>query len=218
MRCEEIVVELDAYKTGELDADKRAAVERHLRQCPGCRAELETIRTEDSLYHAYQSLFKIPSVDWIEAHIKSARSAGQPTAVKPRKPPSAVPWWSWPVAATVLFAMGLSWHFYTHRSALGLAVSGASGQTHLSQPLIQQAVGDFENSSGLLLASYAEKKRLLDPKLVRQLDANLEVTQTAIAECKQALQKNPNSEQAVQFLILDYEKQIDILRQVLEEL
>jgi anti-sigma factor RsiW len=217
MRCEEIAIELDAYRTAELDADKSAAIERHLRQCPNCRAELEAMRTEDALYHEYQSQAQIPSPDWIKAHIEKVRSSAQPSAVRIRKRPSAIPRWTWPVAATVLLAVGLSWHFYSHRSAPELAGPGVSQLPHESQPLMQQAVNDFEHAVGLLRASYAEKKRHLDPKLVMQLDASLEVTQTAIAECKQAMQKNPNNEQAVEFLIFDYEKQIDILRQIMEE-
>jgi anti-sigma factor RsiW len=32
--------QLGAYHDGELDADRRAALDRHLPQCPACRAEL----------------------------------------------------------------------------------------------------------------------------------------------------------------------------------
>lgn len=39
MLCHEIRVELPALLAGELDAESRAAVERHLSFCPGCRFE-----------------------------------------------------------------------------------------------------------------------------------------------------------------------------------
>lgn len=37
MLCHEVRVELPALLAGELDAESRAAVERHLSFCPGCQ-------------------------------------------------------------------------------------------------------------------------------------------------------------------------------------
>jgi anti-sigma factor RsiW len=218
MQCEEIAVELDAYRTGELDAGKKAAIERHIHQCPDCRAELEAIRKENSLYQEYKSLIDIPSRDWIEAHIEKLRPMAQQTVSAIRRPQSTIPWWAWPAVAAVLLVMGLSWHFYSRRSAPGIAAQrGEQPLIEASLPM-QQAVGDFEQAIAVLKASYAEKKQHLDPKLVKELDSNLDVTQSAIAECKQVLKKNPKNERAIEFLILDYEKQIDILKQITEEI
>lgn len=43
-RCEQIEPMLSAYLDGELDADERAAVERHVADCPACAAELRELR------------------------------------------------------------------------------------------------------------------------------------------------------------------------------
>ena len=55
MRCEDIVIELDAYSTGELDVGTCAEIERHIRQCPSCRNELSTLREENAIYLDYAS-------------------------------------------------------------------------------------------------------------------------------------------------------------------
>lgn len=39
MLCHEVRVELSALLAGDLDAETRAAVERHLSFCPGCQFE-----------------------------------------------------------------------------------------------------------------------------------------------------------------------------------
>jgi anti-sigma factor RsiW len=218
MQCEEIAVEMDAYMTGELDAGKKAAIEQHIQQCPDCRAELETIRKENSLYQEYRSLIDIPSRDWIEAHVEKLRPMAQQKVSEIRRPQLTIPWWAWSAVAAVLLVMGLSWHFYARRSAPGVAGQGAQQPMIEASLPMQQAVSDFEQAIAVLKASYAEKKQHLDPKLVKELDSNLEVTQSAIAECKQVLKNNPANERAVEFLILDYEKQIDILKQITEEL
>ena len=43
IRCEEVVAHLLEYLDGELDAEKRAHIDRHLEECRGCysRAEFE---------------------------------------------------------------------------------------------------------------------------------------------------------------------------------
>lgn len=43
IRCEEVIAHLLSYLDGELDADKRAQIDRHLDECRSCfsRAEFE---------------------------------------------------------------------------------------------------------------------------------------------------------------------------------
>ena len=43
MRCENVLIRLDPWRTGELEARERKVVERHLAECPSCRDELEKI-------------------------------------------------------------------------------------------------------------------------------------------------------------------------------
>jgi len=43
MKCEDLRPLLAGYQDGELTPDQKASVERHLAQCPACRAELEAL-------------------------------------------------------------------------------------------------------------------------------------------------------------------------------
>jgi anti-sigma factor (TIGR02949 family) len=48
IRCEEVIAHLLTYLDGEIDAEKRAQIDRHLAECRGCfsRAEFEKLLRE----------------------------------------------------------------------------------------------------------------------------------------------------------------------------
>jgi hypothetical protein len=57
MHCEETRTNLAAYRTGDLTADETAAVETHLKSCPSCKTEA------DSLQSALSCLDSLPEID-----------------------------------------------------------------------------------------------------------------------------------------------------------
>jgi hypothetical protein len=201
MRCEDIEIELDAFLTGELETEKSAEIGEHLQQCTHCRAELAKIREESALYQEYGSSVDIPVCKWTGCGHHSA-----------------FPKWILAAAAMVLLAAGISWYFYAHNKAPDMA-GATTGVPFTGNALpMDQTVNDLEKAVAILQTSYTEKRPNLDPKLVKELDHNLDVTRTAIAECKQALERNPGNDQVIGFLMNGYEKQIDILKQITEEL
>jgi mycothiol system anti-sigma-R factor len=48
IRCEEVIAHLLTYLDGEIDAEKRVQIDRHLAECRGCfsRAEFEKLLRE----------------------------------------------------------------------------------------------------------------------------------------------------------------------------
>jgi anti-sigma factor RsiW len=206
MKCQEVFSELDAYLTGELDGATSAEVERHLEGCAACRMELELLRKENALYREYASAVAIPG------------DAPDRLPVPFGKPESAIHWWRWAAAAAVLVAVILSWRIYATWLDAKVENNVAGGQmTEIPVP-VTQAVSSYEQAVFLLQASYEGKKKSLDPSLVRELDRNLRVTEAAVAECKLALTKHPDNPQAIEFLLLGYEKQVGILKQITEAL
>lgn len=206
MQCREIVSELDAYLTGELTSDASAEVKRHLKQCTGCRTELEMLQKESTLYHDYASALDIP--DGVSCGIPAANG----------KSKSVLHRWQWAAAAAVLVAVVLLWRFAATRQDTEMRGNIAEGQMTEVPVLVHQTVTSYEKAVSLLQASYEGEKPNLDPALVRELDRNLQVAETAIAECRLALKKNPNNPQVIEFLLLDYDKQLGILKQITEAL
>jgi anti-sigma factor RsiW len=206
MRCQEIVPELDAYLTGELDSVMSAGVERHIEGCAACRAEMDLIRRENAIYREYASAAGIPG-----AASNRLQSSG-------RMPKSSIHTWRWAAAAAILAAAVLSWRFYATRDGVDATGNVGNGAMSAIPVPVRQAVSSYEQALFLLQSSYQGKKRNLDPGLVRELDRNLRVAEAAVAECKLALEKHPDNPQVLDFLLLDYEKQLGILKQITEAL
>jgi hypothetical protein len=207
MRCEDIAIELDAYEAGELEGTTRAGIEQHLQQCTICSLELATIRKENELYRAYASASK----DWAAAEPATDQ-------IQLKKNQSLIPRWAWAVAAMLILAAGLSWYFHDLKSAPGIAGSGIPAPPPEAAVPMDEALKDLEQAITSLQRSYAEKKSQLDQNLVQELDRNLAVTRAAIHQCKQALKQDPVNIQAAKFLVLDYQKHINILKQITEGL
>jgi len=218
MRCEDVLVELDAYSTGELDPDKSADIERHIRQCIHCGTELKTLGKEKILYREYACIEGLPSPSRIEAQISKLQPGALNTASPKRKPPAPIHRRLWPIAAALLMALSVSWFFLSNRGTQEIAGRATAENPPGVSPSIQNAMSDFEQAIAVLQASYANKKEAIDPAIVEELDNNLMVTQRAITECKQALKENPHDDRAITFLMLDYQKHLGILRHITEEL
>lgn len=225
MRCDEVAIELDAYLTGELDSTMSAEIEQHLNPCSACRGALLMVQKENALYQDYRSTVETPTGAWKEIQeridlrrgrqLKSVRQANPSTVFERIRSGG---WWVWAAAASVLLVAGVALHFYGERNRPQLGGPGGAEKPAELPPPIDQAVNDLKQALAPLQAAYTKKKPDLDPKLVRELDRNLTVTRTAIDECERALKEDPNNRQAVEFLLLGYEKQIDILKQITEEL
>ena len=215
MRCEDIAIELDAYSTGELDAEICAEIERHIRQCPYCFDELAKLREENALYRNYVSAIAGYDPESEKSHTTETIFTRRASSERRRRPFS-IPGWRWAAAAMIIIAIGLFWHFQVYRSASDISKSVIAEHSEVDS--MDQALKDLDQAIVLLQASYLKNKPRFDSELVEELDRNLEITRSAIRECKEALKKDSGNRQVIEFLTFSYQKQIDILKHFLEGL
>jgi hypothetical protein len=218
MQCEDVLVELDAYSTGELDPGISAEIEQHIRQCIHCGAELKTLAREKAVYREYADHEGLPSPSWVEDQISEHQPGAIKTTSSKLQSKASIHRRLWPVAAALLIALSVSWYFLANRSARQMGDLGTPEAPVGISPSVQHAISDFEQAIAMLQVSYATKKEALDPALVEELDSNLMVTERAITECKQALKENPHDDGAITILMFDYQKHLGILRHITEEL
>jgi hypothetical protein len=108
--CKSIQELLVLYSENELDSAQRAAVDRHLPGCPGCREELESIGHVRELLDDPELFGPKPDYAWqmlpssLAARVKDAPAAGQ---VFPVRQSSLA--WSLAMAATFVLSVGLVW-------------------------------------------------------------------------------------------------------------
>jgi len=154
-------------------------------------------------------------------------------------------WSTWAAAACLVTALGFSLYYYERASRAPGGVEITEGITHGVSPppkdenesfrnpkpatrvfrrtaeakaALDRAVTELDDAVALLNRVYDERKANLDPRTIGELDRNLKIIDATIAECQQALQAHPDNLQTAEFLLRAYEKKVDILKRITEEL
>jgi anti-sigma factor RsiW len=115
MNCERVAEEVTAYLDGELPKDLALQVEAHLKTCPGCAAELHTLRDATAVIAANVPEIELRPEIWhnvrarIEDRPASKRGSGWLELLFGRR---------WLVAATAAIALTVGiWGYYRYLSA-----------------------------------------------------------------------------------------------------
>jgi len=116
--CEGLDLQLTAYQDGELDQVAVAAIEEHLKSCPGCAARIERERRMKALLERHLTPITAPVGlrDRVQAAVR------QREAAPARRPPIA---WSWVAVAAALVLAVFGGREWGRSSAPAGAVSPA---------------------------------------------------------------------------------------------
>jgi anti-sigma factor RsiW len=114
MNCERVTEEITAYLDGELPKDLALQVEAHLKICPGCAAELRSLRDAKTVIAANVQEIELPPEIWYNVRARigdrpaSLRGAGWLELLFGRR---------WLVAATAAIALTVGiWGYYRYLS------------------------------------------------------------------------------------------------------
>jgi hypothetical protein len=222
MKCEDVILELDAFLSGELDRAAARQIETHVAECPVCAVELKTLRKENSLYDSFLSTIEVPPGDWKMTARPGffAEPAGQEDATqRPQAPIRLRPGkrLAWAVAASLIVTTGVAVYFYQSRRAVEPDHQANGSPSIIEEYNMDDTVSGLNQAVVALGLAYDQKKEELDPTIVSELDRNIGVIDKAIAECQQALKNDPRNDQAAEFLVVAYEKKIDLLKQITED-
>jgi hypothetical protein len=123
MNHEELRERLSAYLEGDLDADERARIERHLSGCPDCRREYRELRHTVDLLHALPAPDPPPDLaDRVIARLRAGEGRPGPMArFRTRLSRVAEAPWGAPVAAA---AFGLGALVIVRGADLSLEIPG----------------------------------------------------------------------------------------------
>ena len=75
MRCDHYKIRVSAYVDGELPSDERLVMEEHLKTCPSCAGEVETLRHLGVLVGRIPDVS--PSPSFVQTTVNSAASIPQ---------------------------------------------------------------------------------------------------------------------------------------------
>jgi hypothetical protein len=209
MSCGEMRDRLDDYVDGELPADEVEGVRGHLTSCASCRAEERALR---GLLAQAASLPKTlrPGRDlWPEI----ASELGVRSRVLPFLPRRHMFYAGAAAALLVAFAT--------------LRPGGARGPAPSAAPMtlpaaatedagLKTAEADYDRATGALLAALKERRESLSPEVLAGVEKNLAVIDQALAEVRQALDKDPGSPELTRMLAATHRKKVEVLQRVVK--
>lgn len=212
--------ELSALIDGELEGAELERVQTHLSACAECREALEDLRR---LVRRAGALDDRPPEKDLWAGIAS-RIVSEPTAdvipleSRRRRVSFSVP----QLAAAALALMALSFgasRLLTTRGDVPVAVAGPSAEPTPSvvsrvNERVGRAVSSYESAIGELEQALEQRRGTLDTATVRVLEQSLGLIDSAIAQARSALERDPGNVYLNGTLQRALDRKLGVLRQV----
>lgn len=231
MKCDEIRDLIDDYHYSELDVEQAAEVAAHLRDCAGCRKELQLLESEAALYDAYAadtlSKLEIPPDMWRRV-LAGSVPRPQPALEKPHAGRASwlhawMPAGSWvrqAVAAVLLMAVSVTGtllvvdHYRSNEGKRASIAAEATGEKNLDAALesIQRAEQEYIRAIQELNAIVEKQKPNLDPKIVAELQANLALIDNHIATARKAYYAHPKDPELALHMLAAYSSKVELLQ------
>lgn len=196
MTCSEFQARVDAFAKGTLGAADTAAFEAHLEHCPACEAWLAREEPMPAGVPALPRSIE-PTADlWpgIRQSIdRPVRSIGR----------IAMPRWALAAAAVVLVALssGVTAALLRSGEPVPVAQRGVSA--------LEAQYAEVSEDLGRLLE---QARTTLPPETMATIERNLAIIDTALAETRQALARNPGNEALGQMVVVAWRQKVDLLR------
>jgi len=214
MTCDEARTKLDEYVDGDLDEASFQEVELHLSGCAECRQGERLLR---SLLAQASALPRevVPGRDlWPELEARLRGREGAPLFARP-----ALSRWMAPLtaaAAVVVLAISAALGTRGHPRPLAPAPPGTLQTAAMGQapPALLEAEREYARAATDLMAALDRQKDTLSPETRAVLDANLASIDTALAQVRSALQKDPANAQLAHLLTSTHQKKLDALERV----
>ncbi len=210
MRCSKARRLISEYLDGELDPRREQSLRAHCALCPDCRETLEDFSTV--VREAGRLVAPSPS-DAVWVKIRARLEAERAEAGRTRE--------------TRAFGRGLFFPRPGFRFALSLAaimivVAGGiflatrNRGTSNAMDKLKEAERHYQLAIKALDEALASQKNGVDPELAAVLSRNLQVINSTIASCEQAVRQNPEDVGARTYLLAAYGEKVNFLNDLIE--
>jgi anti-sigma factor RsiW len=204
---------LSAYLDDDLDAGTRADVERHLRACAACTAELQELRRVIAHAGSVTSRDVPPSRDLWPAIEARLERVAQPRRI-------SLPIWQLAAAAALLMALSAATAWFVRGGvapAGGAVVASIQAEVEPTAPAdavrpVNFADAQYDAAVSDLERALDERRNDLNPRTVEILERNLKLIDAAIAQARQALDEDPGNAYLNRHLVESRKRKLDLLR------
>ncbi|CAN5529639.1 hypothetical protein BH09GEM1_BH09GEM1_00520 [soil metagenome] len=204
-----------------LDVEAARAVRAHLAECASCSEQMSLLSTLGSETAALPSILAPPDGLWsdIRGELAPRRTSG---SLEPARMWSA----RHLAAAAVLIALGssaLTVAMLRRSSAAAPApaidVAGERAPLRVPAPLPASLASEesgFTRSVDVLQRTLDERRDSLAPSTVVTVEHSLRIADSAIAEARDALARDPANRALAKLFASNYERKIDLMRRATE--
>ena len=210
MTCQELRERLDAYARGTLPPAESAALEAHLEACSACVAFVEA--PEPRLGPAAELPRSMaPAGDlWpaIHARLTPRRTAGQGRG----RGRIALPAWWLAAAAVLLVALGSGVTALVLRRGAPPSAVPPSRLSAFSPDRLTAFETQYSSASADLSAALEKARARLAPETVATIERNLATIDSALAESRRALARDPANAALEQLVVAAWRQKLDFLR------
>ena len=221
---EHVTDHLSAYLDDDLDAVARETVERHVKSCAACAAELDALRRLVAYAGTVAARDVPPSRDlWpgIEARLTASTvSTFHPRAERGRRVISfSIAQMAAAAAILIAVSGATAWFVRGNVSAPQPVVTTAVIQAEIEPSAAADTIRPVNFADAQYDAAVADLERALDerrndlnPRTVEILERNLKLIDAAITQARQALDEDPGNAYLSRHLVESRKRKLDLLR------
>ena len=216
MRCSKAKKMISDAVDNELTAKQTASLEKHLKECSGCRQKLEDFR---KIAERSGKLKEMSPPEWSWMRIKARIGPQSNSAqIKLRNK------WDWLrtpafrlTAAIAMVAVVIGVVLIGLRSPRNgntfLFLETAPQKYTLAK--LDEAEEHYQKAIKALREAVVSHEKNMDPEIVKVFHKNLELIDASIDACKRVVLDNPNNIESRSYLLTVYKEKVDLMEEMI---
>lgn len=208
--------ERHAFADGSLSSAQLPPIDAHVRACAACALDVERIKTLMTRFHDTPANPTPASLDAVWPSIRTRIEASKVIAlsatsdrIEGRRAPRRLGLAMAAAAAVLVMAVAVGIRYATRPV---VPVPQRSDTTSLIA--VADSAHAYEEEAQTLLNQLELRRAMLRPEAVVQIDHDLRVVDSAIAELTEAIAHDPNNPALRRLLASSYRQKIDVLKRV----
>ena len=201
---------LSDFADNALDAPARTAADAHIAQCDVCFARSQRLRGLVGNAASLPRAMDPPAGEWsqVRARIGDSKRRALPMA----------PWWTRRGAllaaalALVMVSSGVTVLLVGGNGDVADAPSTSATTSQALVPRLAALEHDYTTVTRDLERELAERKQTLTPETIAAVERSLRTIDAAIAEARNALERDPSSETLARLFVAGHDQKVELLR------
>jgi hypothetical protein len=194
---------------GALDAPAQSTAEGHLATCDACASRVRRMRTVVAQAASLPRAMPAPAGEW--RRIRNRLHAGGGRS-------ASSPWWTRRSAllaaglALVIVSSGVTALLVRGPGDVVVRQAAAPASPAPLAPRLAALEHEYATVTRDLERELAERKHALAPETIGAVERSLRTIETAIAEAREALARDPGSETLARLLVAGHDQKVELLR------